>query len=77
MHKSKEKRDNNVVCILTLALGKVPQWVFLIDPVLVDGIDVVLRRLQGAELGAQVTVLTAVRSPGAWPQHTRRQARVI
>lgn len=51
---------------LTLALVEVPQGGFLIDSVLINGVDVVLRRLQGSELRAQVTVLTAVRTPGTY-----------
>lgn len=71
MKVSKTEKCKTVVCQLTLTLGEVPQRCFLIDPVFIDGIDVVLRRLQGAQLGAQVAVLTAVRAPGAWMQHAR------
>lgn len=66
----KTEKWKTVVCCLTLTLGEVPQWCFLIDPVLIDGINVVLRRLQGAQFSGQVAVLTAVRAPGTWTQHT-------
>ena len=45
---------------LTLALAEIPQGGLLVDPVLVDGVDVVLRGLQRTQLGAQVAVLAAV-----------------
>lgn len=73
----KVDKTENVVRGLTLTLGEVPQWCFLIDPVLVDGIDVVLRRLQGAQFSAQMAVLTAVRAPGAWTQRTRKPACIM
>lgn len=39
---------------------------FGVDSVFVDGVDVVFRRLQRSELRAQVTVLAAVGTSGAW-----------
>lgn len=38
---------------------------FGVDSVLVDGVDVVLRRLKRPQLGAQVAVLAAVGASGA------------
>lgn len=49
-------------CQLTLS-SKVG---FGVDSVFVDGVDVVFRRLQRSELSAQVTVLAAVGTSGAW-----------
>lgn len=39
---------------------------FGVDSVFIDGINVVFRRLQRSELRAQVTVLAAVGTSGAW-----------
>lgn len=39
---------------------------FGVDSVFIDGVDVVFGRLQRPELGAQVTVLAAVGTSGAW-----------
>lgn len=39
---------------------------FGVDSVFVDGVDVVFGRLQGPELRAQMTVLAAVGTSGAW-----------
>lgn len=40
-----------------------------VDSVFVDGVNVVLRRLQRSQLGAQVTKLAAVGAPGAWRRY--------
>lgn len=37
-----------------------------VDSVFINGVDVVFRRLQRSELRAQVTVLAAVGTSGAW-----------
>lgn len=50
------------ICPLTLS-SKVG---FGVDSVLVDRINVVLRRLKGPQFRAQVTVLATVGAPGAW-----------
>lgn len=42
---------------------------FGVDSVFIDGVDVVFRRLQRSELRAQVTVLAAVGTSGAWKTH--------
>lgn len=42
---------------------------FGVDSVFIDGVDVVFRRLQSSELRAQVTVLAAVGTSGAWKTH--------
>lgn len=47
-----------------LALAKTPHRRLLVDAVFIDGVYVVLRRLQSPQLGAQVAVLAAVRGPG-------------
>ena len=44
---------------------------FGIDSVFVDGVDVVFWRLQGSQLRAQVTVLAAVGTSGAWNTHSK------
>lgn len=48
-----------------------------VDSVLVDGVDVVLGRLQGPQLGAQVAVLAAVGASGAWEAEGVREMRGV
>lgn len=58
-----------------LALAETPHGGLLIDTVFIDGVDVVLRGLQGPQLRAQVAVLAAVRGPGpSWKEGIRRQS---
>ena len=58
-----------------LALAETPHGGLLIDAVFIDGVDVVLRGLQGPQLGAQVAVLAAIRGPGpSCKEGTRRRS---
>lgn len=54
------------VCMTPLVLTLPSKVRFGVDSVFIDGVNVVLRRLQGSQLGAQVTVLAAIGTSGAW-----------
>lgn len=60
-------------CLLTLP-SKVG---FGVDSVFVDGINVVFRGLQRSELRAQVTVLAAVGTSGAWRTRGRQMLDIL
>lgn len=55
----------------SLALTQASHWDFLVDSVFIYGIDVMFRGLQGPQFGAQVSVLTAVRTSRSCERHKK------
>lgn len=59
-----------------LTLTQASHWAFLVNPVLIDGLDVVLWRLQGSQIRTCMAVLAAVWAPRSCQEKVMRVMRV-